>query len=146
MEEPFYWARPALNIKECKKLHNSSPSLAKLDWHLPFQLSLPRILCSPWEVSFPQPDRNKPKAVCGSAPVGRARRSEIILSARIMRSEFGASRQVDFGEDSLAAATLRTHFPLCFTIPSFRTLLRRDDPKVGCSGCHRQECRLRKTP
>jgi hypothetical protein len=50
MEEPFYWARPGLNIKECNKLHNSSPSLAKLDWHLPFQLSLPRILCSPWEV------------------------------------------------------------------------------------------------
>jgi hypothetical protein len=25
-----------LNIKECKKLHNSSLSLAKLDWHLPF--------------------------------------------------------------------------------------------------------------
>jgi hypothetical protein len=39
MEEPFYWARPGLNIKECNKLHNSSPSLAKLDWHLPFQLS-----------------------------------------------------------------------------------------------------------
>ena len=40
-----------------------------------FRLFLPRILCSPREVSFPQPDR-KPQAVCGSAP---SRANEIRL-------------------------------------------------------------------
>ena len=36
------------------------------------RLSLPRILCSPWKVSFPQPDR-KTQAVCGSARVRRTK-------------------------------------------------------------------------